>query len=95
MFQAAVDAGRPVQPLRLTYHHRDGTPSTVAAFIGDDTLMASIRRLVTARRTIVPRAGRSRCSCRGPTGVTWPRAARRPCAATIAGDAPNGHALVA
>ena len=25
MFQAAVDAGRPVQPLRLTYHHRDGS----------------------------------------------------------------------
>ena len=30
MFQAAVDAGRPVQPLRLNYHHRDGKPSTVA-----------------------------------------------------------------
>ena len=30
MFQAAVDAGRPVQPLRLAYHHRDGRPSTVA-----------------------------------------------------------------
>src|SRR3546814_9015904 len=30
MFQAAVDAGRPVQPLRLTYHHRDGRPSTAA-----------------------------------------------------------------
>ena len=40
MFQAAIDAGRPVQPLRLTYHHRDGSPSTVAAFIGDDTLLA-------------------------------------------------------
>ena len=53
MFQAAVDAGRPVQPLRLNYHHRDGTPSTVAAYVGDDTLIASIRRLVTARRTIV------------------------------------------
>lgn len=52
MFQAAVDAGRPVQPLRLTYHHRDGTPSTVAAYIGDDTLLASVRRLVTARRTV-------------------------------------------
>ncbi|MEQ0660347.1 lysophospholipid acyltransferase family protein, partial [Mycobacterium tuberculosis] len=25
MFQAAIDAGRPVQPLRLTYHHVDGT----------------------------------------------------------------------
>ena len=53
MFQAAVDAGRPVQPLRLNYHHRDGSPSTVAAYVGDDTLLASIRRLVTARRTIV------------------------------------------
>lgn len=53
MFQAAVDAGRPVQPLRLSYHHRDGSPSTVAAYVGEDTLMASIRRLVTARRTFV------------------------------------------
>jgi 1-acyl-sn-glycerol-3-phosphate acyltransferase len=53
MFQAAVDAGRPVQPLRLSYHHRDGRPSTVASYVGDDTLMASIRRLITARRTII------------------------------------------
>jgi 1-acyl-sn-glycerol-3-phosphate acyltransferase len=53
MFQAAVDAGRPVQPLRLSYHHRDGSPSTVAAYVGDDTLMASIRRLITAQRTFV------------------------------------------
>ncbi|ULE33225.1 lysophospholipid acyltransferase family protein [Mycobacterium sp. IDR2000157661] len=52
MFQAAVDSGRPVQPLRLTYHHRDGRPSTVAAYVGDDTLLASIRRLITARRTV-------------------------------------------
>lgn len=53
MFQAAVDAARPVQPLRLTYHHRDGSPSTVPAYIGDDSLLSSIRRLVTARRTVV------------------------------------------
>jgi 1-acyl-sn-glycerol-3-phosphate acyltransferase len=53
MFQAAIDAGRPVQPLRLTYHHRDGQQSTVASYFGDDTLLASIRRLITARRTIV------------------------------------------
>jgi hypothetical protein len=53
MFQAAVDAGRPVQPLRLDYHHRDGSPSTVPAYIGEDTLLDSIRRLVTARRTVV------------------------------------------
>jgi hypothetical protein len=41
-----------VQPLRLTYHHRDGQPSTVPAFIGDDSLLQSIRRVITARRTI-------------------------------------------
>jgi len=53
MFQAAVDAARPVQPLRLTYHHRDGRPSTVAAFIGDDTLWQSMKRTVRARLTVV------------------------------------------
>lgn len=53
MFQAAVDAGRPVQPLKLTYHHRDGQPSTLAAFVGDDTLLQSLRRLITARLTVV------------------------------------------
>ena len=53
MFQAAVDAGRPVQPLRLTYHHRDGAPSTVAAFVGDDTCGSPVRRIVRARLTVV------------------------------------------
>ncbi len=52
MFQAAVDAGRPVQPLRLAYHHRDGQPSTIPAFIGDDSLLASVRRVITARLTV-------------------------------------------
>lgn len=52
MFQGAVDAGRPVQPLRLTYHHRDGAPSTVPAFIGDDSLLNSIGRVITARLTV-------------------------------------------
>lgn len=53
LFQAAIDAERPIQPLRLTYHHRDGRPSTVTAFLGDDSLWASITRIVRARRTIV------------------------------------------
>lgn len=52
MFQAAIDAGRPVQPLRLTYRHKDGRPSTVPAFVGDDSLLTSIRRVITARRTV-------------------------------------------
>lgn len=53
MFQAAIDAGRPVQPLRLTYHHRDGRLSTVTAFLGDDGLWQSLRRTVRARLTVV------------------------------------------
>lgn len=52
MFQAAVDASRPVQPLRLTYHRHDGAPSTLPAFVGDDTLLASVGRLIAARRTV-------------------------------------------
>ncbi|MCT7659172.1 lysophospholipid acyltransferase family protein [Mycobacterium deserti] len=93
MFQAAVDAGRPVQPLRLSYHHRDGSPSTLAAYIGDDTLMSSIRRLVTARRTFVHVHVES---------LQLPGADRRDLAArceqAVRGDASrraHGHALVA
>lgn len=52
MFQAAIDAGRPVQPLRLSYHHRDGRPSTVPALVGNDSLPASFLRVLTAPRTV-------------------------------------------
>ncbi len=52
MFQAAVDTGRPVQPLRLRCHHRDGSVSTVPAYVGDDTLLRSIGRVLVARRTV-------------------------------------------
>lgn len=48
IFQAAIDAGRPVQPLRLSYHQRDGRPSTIPAFVGDDTLLSSFLRVVSA-----------------------------------------------
>ncbi|OBH03315.1 lysophospholipase [Mycobacterium sp. E2699] len=51
MFQAAIDAGRPVQPLRLAYHHVDGCVSTAPAFVGDDTLWRSMCRLLAVRRT--------------------------------------------
>ncbi|MDT5155004.1 MAG: hypothetical protein QOI01_6737 [Mycobacterium sp.] len=96
MFQGAIDAGRPVQPLRLTYHHRDGQPSTVPAFIGDDSLLESVRRVITARLTVchvqvqslqLPGADRrdlaARCEAevRGTTVLGAPAA--------------HGHALVA
>jgi 1-acyl-sn-glycerol-3-phosphate acyltransferase len=52
MFQAAIDAGRPVQPLRLSYRQRDGRPSTAPAFVGEDTLLASILRVVSTRSVL-------------------------------------------
>ena len=91
MFQAAVDAGRPVQPLRLTYHHRDGRPSTVPAYIGDDTLFASIGRWS-------PRSGRS---ARAGPALQLPATDRRDlaarCEAAVRGEdsrRAHGHALV-
>jgi 1-acyl-sn-glycerol-3-phosphate acyltransferase len=93
MFQAAVDAGRPVQPFRLTYHHRDGRPSTVAAYVGDDTLIASIRRLITAQRTIV----RVQVESLQLPGTDRRDLAAR-CEAAVRGEesrGAQGHALVA
>ncbi|MGK5679030.1 lysophospholipid acyltransferase family protein [Actinoplanes sp. URMC 104] len=43
LFQAAVDAGAPVVPASIRYD------STAAAFIGDDTLVASVRRVAALR----------------------------------------------
>ena len=48
IFQAAIDAGRPVQPLRLSYHDRDGRPSTIPAYVGDDNLGRSFLCIVSA-----------------------------------------------
>ncbi|WP_078591668.1 lysophospholipid acyltransferase family protein [Streptomyces megasporus] len=58
VFQAAMDAGVPVRPMAIRYRTRDGRPAatasstpagTPAAFVGDDTLVASLRRVVAAR----------------------------------------------
>jgi 1-acyl-sn-glycerol-3-phosphate acyltransferase len=46
MFQAAVEAGAPVRPVVLRYRLADGRPTTAAAYIGDDTLWASLYRIV-------------------------------------------------
>jgi 1-acyl-sn-glycerol-3-phosphate acyltransferase len=46
-------ASGPFYPAMFqAYHHRDGRVSTVPAYIGDDTLLRSIGRLLVARRTV-------------------------------------------
>jgi 1-acyl-sn-glycerol-3-phosphate acyltransferase len=49
VFQAALDAGVPVQPVRIRYRLTDGSATTRPAFIGDDSLLGSVWRVVTAR----------------------------------------------
>ncbi|WOC13456.1 lysophospholipid acyltransferase family protein [Gordonia sp. MP11Mi] len=46
-FQAAVDAGVPVLPIRLAYSEV-GRPAALAGFIGDDTVGSTFTRIVSA-----------------------------------------------
>ncbi|GAA3165745.1 lysophospholipid acyltransferase family protein [Streptomyces virens] len=52
VFQAALDAGVPVQPVRIRYLGAGGTPATAPAFVGDDTLLASLWRVASARGVV-------------------------------------------
>ncbi|MBV7694513.1 1-acyl-sn-glycerol-3-phosphate acyltransferase [Streptomyces sp. TRM70350] len=49
VFQAALDAEVPVQPVRIHYRLADGLASTAPAFVGEDSLLASLWRVTTAR----------------------------------------------
>jgi 1-acyl-sn-glycerol-3-phosphate acyltransferase len=94
MFQAAIDAGRPVQPLRLTYHHADGSVSTAPAFVGDETLPGSALRLLAERRTVA----RIHVASLQLPGTSRRDLARRCQSAVLVGATGHpghGHALVA
>ncbi|MEU3339357.1 lysophospholipid acyltransferase family protein [Streptomyces sp. NPDC006668] len=49
VFQAALDADVPVQPVHLRYRMTEGSASTAPAFVGDDSLLASVWRVVLTR----------------------------------------------
>ncbi|MGK4578967.1 1-acyl-sn-glycerol-3-phosphate acyltransferase [Kitasatospora sp. HPMI-4] len=49
LFQAAIDAGVPVQPVVIRYRLADGAPTTTPAFVGEDGLLSSLRRVVAVR----------------------------------------------
>jgi len=52
-FQAAIDAGAPVRPVALRYRLADGSLTTAPAFVGDDTLIVSVMRVVATRGLVV------------------------------------------
>ncbi|MEV6427394.1 lysophospholipid acyltransferase family protein [Nocardia sp. NPDC051463] len=46
LFQAAIDTGTSVQPVRLRYVDRHGAQATVAGFVGEDTFSSSAKRVL-------------------------------------------------
>ena len=49
-FQAAIDAGATVRPVALAFLLADGTPARAAAFVGDQSLLDSLLRIVRLPR---------------------------------------------
>ncbi|WP_422394963.1 lysophospholipid acyltransferase family protein [Nocardia vulneris] len=49
LFQAAVDTGTAVQPVRLRYLDRHGKQCTVPGFVGEDTFASSAKRVLRSR----------------------------------------------
>ncbi|PIB08366.1 MULTISPECIES: lysophospholipid acyltransferase family protein [Streptomyces] len=48
VFQSALDAAVPVQPVHLHYRFDGGAASTAPAFVGSDSLLTSVWRVVSA-----------------------------------------------
>ncbi|WP_245713657.1 lysophospholipid acyltransferase family protein [Nocardia vaccinii] len=53
LFQAAVDTGTAVQPIRIRYLDRTGELSTVPGFVGVDTFLDSVGRVLHSRGVVV------------------------------------------
>ncbi|MFI9749465.1 lysophospholipid acyltransferase family protein [Streptomyces collinus] len=79
VFQAALDAGVPVQPVRIGYRLSGGRATTAPAYVGDDTLLASLWRVATARGLIAEVEVRNPVPpSAGPDRRTLARAAQPP-----------------
>lgn len=60
MFQAAIEAEVPVQPIAISYHSANGAATVTPAYCDDTTLWESIERIIaapplTARLSFAPR----------------------------------------
>jgi len=49
IFQSAIDGGVPVRPIALRYRLSDGCTTTWPAFVGEETLIDSVRRVARLR----------------------------------------------
>lgn len=53
LFQAAIDGGVPVLPVALRFRLTDGTATTAPAFIGDETIIDSVRRTAALKGLVL------------------------------------------
>lgn len=53
LFQAAIDGGVPVLPVALRFRMRTGVPTTAPAFIGDETIVDSVRRTAALKGLVL------------------------------------------
>ncbi|WP_424188821.1 lysophospholipid acyltransferase family protein [Actinokineospora sp. G85] len=53
MFQAALDGGVPVRPVALRFRMADGRETTAPAFIGEETILESVRRVARLRGLVL------------------------------------------
>ena len=53
MFQAAIDGGVPVLPVALRFRLRNGSATTAPAFVGDETIVDSVRRVAALRGLVL------------------------------------------
>jgi 1-acyl-sn-glycerol-3-phosphate acyltransferase len=104
-FQAAHDVGAPVVPVAVRYRRHDeaGAPlDATAAFVGDDTLADSLRRVLAVRGLVVDVVAGPAIDPRtvpaGPARADARRALARACAAAIHAALPpdpGGHPAAA
>lgn len=52
-FQAAIDGGVPVRPIAIRYRLADGRETSQPAFIGPESLIASLRRVAALRGLVL------------------------------------------
>ncbi|CAL9656255.1 hypothetical protein SUDANB176_06803 [Streptomyces sp. enrichment culture] len=78
VFQAALDAAVPVQPVRIRYRTARGAPATTVAFVGDDTLLASLWRVASARGVVAEVEVRAPIPPEGPADRRALAAAAQP-----------------
>lgn len=53
LFQAAIDGGVPVLPVALRFRLPGGTTTTAPAFVGDETIIDSVRRTAALRGLVI------------------------------------------